>query len=115
MSCGVCAPEAFREGGGVVYGYLTARTVDHAAWEARKLNYMGAQYVFADEPKGHVGLRRNFRRMSKLSRPGDKVILAAESALGTKPERVERHIEALEAKGVQVAILRPEYFESATA
>lgn len=113
MSCGACAPEAFREGGGVVYGYLVARTVDQAAHEARNLYFMGAECVFADEPKGHVGLRPSFDKLcNKCLRSGDKLILATETALGTKPHRAERHIAALEAQGIQVAILRLDYFDT---
>lgn len=113
MSCGACAPEAFREGDGVVYGYLVAHSVDRAASQARKLHFMGAEHVFADEPKGHVGQRPSFYKLvKKLLRSGDKLILATEGALGTKPYRAERHIEALEARGIQVAILRSDYFDT---
>ena len=112
MACGACEPAAFREGDGVVYGYLVARTEDAAARDARKHYYMGAECVFADEPKGQVGLRSGYSKLSKkFLRRGDKLILATERALGTHPRLAERHIAALEAQGVRVAILRPEYFE----
>ncbi|WP_299970180.1 hypothetical protein [uncultured Roseobacter sp.] len=112
MTCGACTPEAFREGGGVVYGYLVARTVDQAASEARKLYFMGAQHVFADEPTGHIQHRSSYSKLSnRFLRPGDKLILATETALGTKRHQAERHIEALMARGVEVFTLNPEYFE----
>ncbi|MEX0282119.1 MAG: hypothetical protein AB3N13_13130 [Arenibacterium sp.] len=111
MTCGACNPEQFRTGGGVVYGYLVAANVDQAAHEARKLYFMGAEHVFADEPKGNVGKRRGFSRLrDKLLRSGDKLILSCESALGTKPHLAAHHFASLEAQGITVAVLRDDYF-----
>lgn len=69
MTCGACAPDAFCKGAGKVFGYLVAPNIHTATSDARRLYYMGAAAVFADEPKGNVSHRHGFARMRKIMRP----------------------------------------------
>ncbi len=110
MTCGVCHPEAFREGQGRVFGYAVADRPSRVAAGIRRLHYLGAEHVFTDEPKGRVKDRPGLKILRKVLCRGDRVILADEKSLGTKPAYVEANIETFEARGINVAIMRKEYF-----
>lgn len=109
MTCGVCHPEAFREGDNRVFGYAATDRADISA-DARKLHYVGAEHIFTDEPKGNVRYRPNLKLLRKLMRPGDKLVVENEQSLGTKPEYVTANVAALEAEGIIVMFIREDYF-----
>ena len=112
MTCGCCHPEAFRENGNRVFGYVVADRMGQADTGMRQLHYLGAEHVFTDKPIGRVKDRPGLKLLRKLMCPGDKLLLADERALGTKPDRAEANMAMLEAKGLQVAIVRKEFFEN---
>ena len=111
MTCGCCHPESFRENDNRVFGYVVADKPGSAGTEIRKLHFVGAEHVLSDEPKGRVRDRPSLRILRKIMRSGDKLILADEKALGTKPAYVDANMAAIEAQGVEVAFIRKEYFE----
>lgn len=113
MACGACHPEAFRsKDGGRVFGYLVGRDPTSIADDTRKLMYLGAQYVYADLPNGNVRYRVGLRRLRKVMRPGDKMVLARLNALGQRRDRAEAILSEIEADGIETAVVRHGYFES---
>lgn len=111
MTCGACEPTAFRQGAEVVYGYLVTDQMHSATHEARKLYFMGAQHVFSDLPQGKLSNRPGWRLLRKCLRSGDRLVLASPVALGTKPERANAHMQALEQDGIKTFILNQDYFD----
>ena len=111
MTCGCCDPEAFRENDNRVIGYVVASRPSRAAGDTRRLYYLGAELVLVDPPKGRVIDRPAFKLLRQIMRRGDKLVLASEKALGTKPTHVEANCASLEADGIEIAIMRKEYFE----
>lgn len=111
MTCGVCHPEAFREPEQRVFGYVAEPRNGPADMNVRRVYYVGAELVMTDVREGRVMDRPGYKLLCKIMRPGDKLILADEKALGTKPAYVSANMAALEAQGVEVAIVREEYFE----
>ena len=111
MTCGACCPESFRPpSNGRVFGYTVARTPSQVAYETRNLLFLGAQHVFADHPMGRVIDREGYTRLRKVMREGDRLIASSLSCFGTKRDRAEANIADIEAGGVTVAVVRPEYF-----
>ena len=111
MTCGVCHPEAFRENGNRVFGYVVTGLPGRAETDMRQLHYLGAEYVFSDEPKGNVRFRPMLRILRKIMQRGDKLIMAEEKALGTKPKYVSANIAMIEEHGIKVGFIDREFFE----
>ena len=114
MTCGVCSPAAFRtKKGAKVWGYLTASEMHVATIQARKLHYMGAEHVFADAPDADLDERPGWQLLSEpiYLRDGDRLILSKKEDLSSDTETANAHIADLTARGVEVCILQPEYFE----
>ena len=114
MTCGVCSPEAFQPANGKrVWGYLTASDMHVATAQARKLYFMGAQRVLSDKPGDALEDRSGWHMLDDpvMLRKGDRLILSKVEDLGTDTDQAEAHIEALALRGVEVCILKPEYFE----
>ncbi|WP_306114207.1 MULTISPECIES: hypothetical protein [unclassified Roseovarius] len=112
MTCGVCHPEAFREDSKRVFGYVAEPRNGPADINVRRAYYVGAELVMTDIREGRVMDRPGYKLLCKIMRPGDKLILADEKAIGTKPAYVSANLEALEAQGVEVALVSKEYWES---
>lgn len=107
MPCGVCHPDAFRDAlgtAGRVYGYTTR----HACTEtAKRLFYMGAEHVFWDAPSpANVMHRAELRRLLKVARAGDVLIIARDADLGQRPETQARVLAQIEALGIAVNVLK---------
>lgn len=111
MSCGVCDPEAFRENGNRVFGYVAEPANGPSDMNVRRVYYLGAELVMTDVQKGRVKDRPGFKVLRKIMRRGDKLILADEKALGTKSEYVDANLAAIEAQGIDVAIMKKGFFE----
>ena len=111
MTCGVCHPEAFREGNGRVFGYVAEPLQGPTDISVRQVYYVGAELVLTDLQQGRVRDRPSFKILRKIMRKGDKLILADEKALGTKPAYVSANIAAIEATGVEVAFINKEFFQ----
>ena len=73
---------------------------------------MGAELVLTDLRQGRVKDRPGLKLLRKIMRCGDKLVLADEKALGTKPAYVAANIAAIEAEGVEVAFVREGFFEA---
>jgi len=114
MTCGVCGPKAFRTKGKRIYGYLVADSMTKATVEARKLYYLGAEVVLSDKPEGRVCDREGFKTLMHpvYLRSGDLLILSDMSALGSRKERQDANAAKIETMGVEISIIRPDYFES---
>ncbi len=115
LTCGACHPEAFRtEKGARIRGYAVASDHGHLSTQIKRLHYLGAEHVFADFPVGRVKHRPNFKLLAQPSvylRPGDTLLLADNRALGTKPARADAIIDDLTADGIEVCVIRPDYFD----
>ena len=95
-----------------ILGYVAVRRPTKAATQVRRLYYMGAQLVLTDQPRGRLSSRPAFKALrSLLLRRGDKLYLADITALGTKRAYSERNAAALEADGIDIMLLRKDYFE----
>lgn len=115
MTCGACDPEAFRKDEqSRIVGYLVVREMHQATALARKLYFLGAELVLSDPPTGKVRQRKGFVKLTSVLRKGDKLVLASESDLGTKPQARDTVLSEIAAEGVEIAIMRPEYFEGDT-
>lgn len=112
MSCGVCYPEAFREKTARVWGYVAEPANGPADVRVRQAYFVGAELVLTDLRQGRVKDRPGFKLLRKIMRCGDKLVLADEKALGTKPAYVAANIAAIEAEGVDVAFVREGFFEA---
>ena len=111
MTCGVCHPEAFRETSARVFGYVAEPLQGPTDINVCNVYFLGAELVLTDIRKGRICDRPGMKILRKIMRSGDKLILADEKALGTKPEYVEANIASIESDGVEVAFIRKEYFE----
>ena len=83
----------------------------HAATiQARKLYFMGAEFVLSDAPDKDLDERPGWQLLSEAIylRDGDRLILSKQEDLS---DAAEQHIADLMARGVEVCILKPEYFE----
>ena len=110
MTCGVCHPEAFREKNTRVFGYVAEPPQGPTDINVRNVYFLGAELVLTDIRQGRVRDRPGMKILRKIVRPGDKLILADEKALGTKPAYVDANMAAIEAQGVEVAFIRKEFF-----
>lgn len=114
MTCGACEPEGFRpKTGGRVLGYLTTSKMHTATLQARKLYFMGAEAVFSDAPDAALEDRPGWKLLSHpvCLRSGDRLILSKDEDLHSNPNVAEAHLAALLARGVEVFVLKPEFFE----
>lgn len=111
MTCGVCHPEAFRESAGRVWGYVAEPANGPADVRVRQAYFVGAELVLTDLRQGRVKDRPGLKLLRKIMRRGDRLVLADEKALGTKPEYIEANVAAIEAEGIEVAFIRKDYFE----
>ncbi len=82
-----------------------------AGTDIRQPHYLVAEHVLSDKPTGRVRDRPSLKILRKIMRPRDKLIPADERALGTKPAYVSANMAAIEATGIEVAVMRREYFE----
>ncbi|MEM6890894.1 MAG: hypothetical protein AAF636_22570 [Pseudomonadota bacterium] len=111
MTCGVCSPEAFRpQQGKRVWGYLTADEMHVATIGSRKLHFMGCEHVFSDAPDAEPDERPGWQLLSEpiYLRDGDRLILSKKEDLS---DAADAHIADLTARGVEVFVLRSDYFE----
>ena len=114
MTCGVCSPEAFRpKKGAKVWGYVTASEMHVATIQSRKLYFMGAEHVVSDAPDADLDDRPGWQLLAEpvYLRDGDRLILSKAEDLSSDTETAEARIADLMARGVEVCILKPEYFE----
>lgn len=107
---GVCHPEAFREPDLRVLGYVAEPRQGPADINVRRVYYVGAELVMTDIREGRVMDRPGYKVLRKIMRPGDKLILVDEKALGTKSAYVAANMAALEAQGMVVAVIRKGFF-----
>ena len=115
VTCGACNPEAFNaplglsEGARAV-GYTCASNPES---HIKNLYFHGASFVFFDTPsRARIALRPGMRRLSKVCRKGDMVIVARASDLGSKPATQDATTARLEGLGIQVRILTQEGIET---
>ncbi len=109
MTCGVCHPEAFQgDERSRIFGYAVSNHPGALSRQIRQLHHMGAQYVYVDAPKGIVSQRPGYLGVCRVMRDGDKLVLANDKCLGTKPQHADRHLAALERSGLSVHVLTPE-------
>ena len=111
MTCGVCHPEAFREADRRVFGYVAEPRNGPADMNVRRTYFVGAELVLTDIREGRVMDRPGWKVLRKIMRAGDRLILADEKALGTKPAYVSANMAALEEQGVEVAVIREGFFD----
>ena len=95
----------------LIAAYVAEPRLEPADINVRRVYYVGAELVMTDIREGRIMDRPGYKVMCKIMRPGDKLILADEKALGTKPAYVSANMAALEAQGVEVAVIREEYCE----
>lgn len=111
MTCGVCNPEAFRSALGVgenarVFGYTCS---SNPQGDIRSLYFNGAGFVMFDAPgRLPITSRPAMRRLTKVCRPGDMVVLASAFDVGSKRTTQDGAIARLEGLGLQVRILTHE-------
>lgn len=108
MTCGICAPKAFRPNkAGRTFGYTTFKTERSASVGGAipALYFMGCEMVLTDMAQGHVDSRCGYMMLCKVMRKGDRLLLAHSTAFGTKPAGQARHIAKFEAMGVEVMFL----------
>ena len=114
MTCGGFSPKAFRpQQGKRVCGYLTADEMHVATIQARKLYYMGCEHVFSDAPSAELDARPGWQLLSEpiYLRDGDRLILSKKEDLSSDAETADAHIADLTARGVDVCVLKLEFFE----
>ncbi|MDA8746641.1 hypothetical protein N9M66_00335 [Litoreibacter sp.] len=93
-----------------MFGYTVGTDPSDIAHNTKRLLFLGAQHIYADFPRGHVGRRKGLNRVRKVMRPNDKLVLSSLACLGTKPDRINCHIDDIEAAGIEVAVLNESYF-----
>ena len=107
MTCGACHPEAFRSKAiPRVIGYAVAKTPGRLALMTQRLHFFGAEYVFSDQPSGQVKHRPGFKAATKVASPGDRIILADDHCLGTKPVASAKVLAVLEGRGFDIQVLK---------
>ena len=112
MTCGACDPESFRTAPEArTMGYVVAWNSYRAAHDARRLHYLGAELVMADVPGGQVLKRPALSALLDLLRAGDTIILASLSCLGADCRTARTNHSVIEAGGITIQIMNPEYFE----
>ena len=109
MSCGVCEPEAFKDGGRR-FGYVAGLDPMATVRDAAQIMYYGVsdKRLYADLAIGNVRYRKGLLRVRKIARPGDAIVIASLAALGVKPERALRVVDEIEETGVRVWVV-PKY------
>ena len=93
-----------------MFGYVAEPRNGPADINVRRAYYVGAELVMTDIREGRVMDRPGYKLLCKIMRPGDKLILVDEKAIGTKPAYVSANLEALEAQGVEVAVICEDFF-----
>ena len=93
-----------------MFGYVAESRNGPADINVRRAYYVGAELVLTDIREGRVMDRPGYKLLCKIMRPGDKLILADEKTIGTKPAYVSANLEALEAQGVEVAVICEDFF-----
>ena len=68
-----------------LWGYVAEPRQGSADINVRRVYYVGAELVMTDIREGGVMDRPGYEVLCKIMRPVDKLILADERALGTKP------------------------------
>lgn len=93
-----------------MFGYAAFTSTRMASYGAPlpALFFMGCERVLTDQATGNLSNRPGYACLRNVMRKGDRLVLDCEQSLGSKRQNRRRHMEEIEADGIEIMVLTEE-------